>query len=184
MTDFREEFYKGFDMFDRQWALVTAGNIEDFDGCTVGWGSIGNIWKDGNRTCPIITVYVHPARYTSEYLIKNDTFTVSFYPESCRKALGYMGSHSGRNEDKAENAGLTPVSVKDTVTFKEAEKTYVCKKLYQHQFDRESLDPMIQEYYASNPKAFPDAEKRWQPHYMFIGEVTEVIKNDESEGDK
>lgn len=172
MTDFRDELDSGFSLFDKQWALVTAGSLDDFDGCTVGWGSIGNIWKDGNHTCPIITVYVHPDRYTNSYLMKNDEFTVSFFED--KKALAYMGSHSGRNEKKAVNAGLTPVQVSNTVMFQEAKKTFVCKKLYQQQFDRDSLAPMIQEYYAANPKIYPDPEKGWQPHYMYIGEVIEV----------
>ena len=180
MSDFKDALYKGFSMFDKEWALVTAGTLEDFDGCTVGWGSIGNIWQDGNHTCPIITVYVHPARYTSKYLLNNDTFTVSFFKD--KKALAYMGSHSGRNEKKAENAGLTPVEVNGSVSYAEAKTTFVCKKLYQNQFDRNGLSPMIQEYYASHPKIYPDEENGWQPHYMFIGEVTEVIENDELKG--
>ena len=86
---------------------------------------------------PYRTVYVHPARYTSEFLTENDTFTVSFYPESCRNALCYMGSHSGRDGDKAAAAGLTPAAMGNSVTYEEANLTFLCKKLYQHQFAKE-----------------------------------------------
>lgn len=161
--------YPVFDMFKNKWALVTAGTMDSYDGCTVGWGSLGTIWNKDT-----VTVYVHPDRYTSEFLRNHDTFTVSFFPEEYRKALGYMGSHSGRNEDKAINAGLTPVLMGDSVGFKEATLTFVCKKLYQHQFSREDLSQEIQDFYAKSPKVYPDYAGGWQPHYVFVGEVLEV----------
>ena len=40
---------------------------------------------------------------------KEELFTLSHFPEQYRKALGYLGSHSGRDGDKVNAAGLTPV---------------------------------------------------------------------------
>ena len=100
---------------------------------------MGNIWGIVGKSRPTVTVYVHPARYTSEFLKNSDTFTVSFYPESCKKALGYIGSHSGRDGDKAVGAGLTPIEIGQGVTYKEANLTFLCKKLYQHQFSKRIL---------------------------------------------
>lgn len=111
MENFKEKEYKVFEMFDKQWAVVTAGSMEHYNSCTVSWGSLGNIWGTAGKSRPTVTVYVHPARYTSEFLKNSDTFTVSFYPESCKKALGYIGSHSGRDGDKAVGAGLTPIEI-------------------------------------------------------------------------
>ena len=127
MTNYKAKDYRVFEMFSEQWALVTAGTMERFNSCTLGWGSLGNIWGHDGKTCPIVTVYVHPARYTSEFLTENDTFTVSFYPESCRNALCYMGSHSGRDGDKAAAAGLTPAAMGNSVTYEEANLTFLCK---------------------------------------------------------
>lgn len=36
MKDFRQEDYKVFEMFDKQWALVTAGRMDHFNSCTIG----------------------------------------------------------------------------------------------------------------------------------------------------
>ena len=174
MSDFKEKDYRIFQMFDKQWAIVTAGSIGHYNSCTVSWGSLGNIWRSEGKSCPTVTVYVHPARYTSEFLKESDTFTVSFYTETYRKALGYMGSHSGRDEDKAKAVGLTPVVMGSGVTYKEAYLTFLCKKLYQHQFSREDLAPQIQEYYASMPEIYPDFQGGWQPHIVFIGEIISV----------
>ena len=40
---FRDGQYDVFNMFDKQWALAAAGTVEDFDGCTIGWGSFGSL---------------------------------------------------------------------------------------------------------------------------------------------
>ena len=177
MKAFETKDYKAFTMFENRWALVTAGMLDDFNTCTVSWGSMGNIWGPNGGDISTVTVYIHPARYTQEFMAKYDTFTVSFFPESYRKALGYLGSHSGRDENKVANSGLTPVAAGDGVTFKEAELTFVCKKLYEHQFDEAHLAEKIKDYYASNPAVYTQAgHDCWEPHYMYIGEVVDAIE--------
>jgi len=176
MKEFEKKDYKVFDMFSHQMALVTAGNIENFNGCTVGWGSLGNIWSRAGSVCPIVTVYVYPSRYTFEYLKANDTFTVCFFPKEYRKAMGYMGTHSGRNENKVKAAGLTPIALGDSVAYEEANLTFLCKKLYQHEFVKEDLAQEIHEYYKASPSVYPlDANGDWQTHYMFVGEIMEEV---------
>ena len=168
--DYMKKDYKAFEMFAEQWAIVTAGNMDDYNGCTIGWGSFGTLWRR-----PVITVYLHPARYTCKYLRENEFFTVSFYPESFKKALGVMGSRSGRDGDKASEAGLTPVAMGDSVTFAEASQTFLCRKLYQNKFEKENLADDIQHIYADNPKLFPpDENGEWEPHWVFVGEIIDV----------
>lgn len=176
MNDYLENDYKIFDLFKNQWALVTAGNIDKYNACTVSWGSFGTLWtRPNNSDGSVVTVYIHPGRYTLDFMKENDTFTVSFYSKEYRKALGYMGSHSGRNEDKATIAGLTPEIIDDSVTFKEANMTFVCRKLYQHQFSKEDIAEDVQEYYKANPKVYPVNEQgEWEPHWVFVGEIKMV----------
>ena len=164
MRPFEMQEYKVFDMFNNRWALVTAGDMGRFNTCTIAWGSLGTIWGGPGGGKSIVTVYVNPDRYTWEFLRANDCFTVAFFPEEYRKALGYLGSHSGRDGDKVAAAGLTPKSAGDGVTFEEAELTFVCRKLYEGEFRREGLAEEISNgVYA-----------RWDPHWMFLGEIVEV----------
>ena len=72
MQDYKREEYKVFELFDKKWALVTAGNIQHYNCCTVSWGSLGNIWGTAGNSRSTVTVYVHPARYTSEVLKESD----------------------------------------------------------------------------------------------------------------
>lgn len=108
------------------------------------------------ETISTVTVYVHPARYTSEFLKESDTFTVSFYPDQYRKALGYMGSHSGRDGDKAAAAGLTPVAIGDGVTYEEANLTFLCKTVSASVCQRRSRtgNPGILRFYAESLPGF------------------------------
>lgn len=113
-------------------------------------------------------------------LKERDTFTVSFFEKGYQKALGYMGSHTGRNEDKAKAAGLTPVELPEGgLGFKKAKVSFACRKIYQHMFTKEDLAPDIQEYYKGRPQAFPLNEKgEWEPHIVFVGEIKTVTGNE------
>ena len=179
MSDFEKREYKVFELFSKQWALVTAGNMEQFNSCTVSWGSMGTLWARPGNDSHVVTVYLHLGRYTQQFFRENDTFTVSFFPESCRKALGYMGSHSGRDGDKAKAAGLTPVSFGASVTYKEATMTFLCRKIYQHPFSKEDIASEVQDYYKENPKVYPvDENGEWQPHWVFVGEIIDEMDSD------
>lgn len=106
MKDFRELDYNVFNMFDKQWAIVTAGTTEHFNSCTVSWGSLGNIWGSAGKSIPIVTVYVHPARYTSEFLTDSDIFTVSFSQKRIVKRLDILVHIQDEMVIKLRNRGL------------------------------------------------------------------------------
>ncbi|MDO5047693.1 MAG: flavin reductase [Anaerococcus sp.] len=173
-----DQIFKGYDVFNRDWALVSAGKLDDFNGCTIGWGSIGTIWNNSSLKPRItFTIYVHPDRYTSKYLRENDYFTLSFFDPKDKKILSYMGSHSGKDEkDKAINAGLTPIKFAKSVGYKEASLSLLLKKLYQGQFEDEGLRQEIKDYYKAKPMAFPDYKGGWQGHYVFVGELMDIIE--------
>ena len=149
-----------FERFDRDWALLTAGTMERFNSMTISWGSMGTIWNK-----PIITVYVRPDRYTWSFLQEHDTFTVSFYPARYRDALMKMGRLSGRDADKPKAAGLTPAAAGDTVTFAEAEQTFLCKKIYMNQLNYDAVLEEAKRIYQNGI----------QPHYLIMGEVVQLL---------
>ena len=84
-----------FTKLGQDWALVTAGDQNDFNTMTVSWGALGFIWGK-----PTVTIYIRPQRYTKEFLDRGDTFTLSFYPADQKPVLGYLGKVSGREENK------------------------------------------------------------------------------------
>jgi flavin reductase (DIM6/NTAB) family NADH-FMN oxidoreductase RutF len=155
-----------FNLFDKRWALVTAGSPEHFNSMTISWGSLGTIWGAPQHGRPIVTVYINPLRYTYEFMNQFDFFTVCFFPEAFRKDLLTMGSLSGRSGNKLASTGLTPCQVGQTVGYKEAELTFVCCKLYAQTLDKSLIRGGIADrFYAPEEQA----------HCMYIGEVKEIL---------
>ena len=127
---------------------------------------MGTIWGPPHGGKPILTVYVSPARHTHSYLEENDYFTVNFFPEEYRGDLGILCSRSGRDGDKVALTRLTPVAASHGVDFEQAELTFVCRKLYSHQFEKEQVPAEVADRFYG----------RMPPHTMFIGEIVDVTE--------
>ena len=175
MSDYTEKEYKVFEMFRKQWGLVTAGSKERFNSCTIGWGSLGTLWTTKGGTGSVMTIFVHHGRFTCDVLKESDYFTVSFFPEEYRKALVTMGTVSGRDHDKVKESGLTPVPIGESMTYEESSLTFYCRKIYQSRMEKNGIAQEYQEMYASNPILYPpDENGEWQPHWVFVGEILDV----------
>ena len=152
-----------FKKLDKGWALLSAGTVEDHNAMTVSWGGMGTLWGK-----PVVTVYVRPNRHTYGYIEDNEFFTLSFYPEQYRKALGVMGSKSGRDCDKDALAGLDPIPAGESVSYRQAEVTLVCRKLYFNDLVEENIpEEVLKTCYDPEPI-----------HRMYIAEVVDIIKNE------
>lgn len=157
----KEFIDKSFSVFAKDWALVTAGTPDNYNTMTIGWGGLGTLWRR-----PVATVYVKPCRYTHSFIESNDYFTVSFFDDEYKKALGVLGTKSGRDGDKVSEVGFEAVPCGESVTFKQAKTTILCKKIYRQDMDMSVMpEDVIKDYYIEEA-----------PHTMFVGEVIEVIE--------
>lgn len=120
---------------------------------------------NAGKAKPIVTIYIHPTRYTNEFLRSNELFTVSFFPKEHRKDLAILGKLSGRDCDKVAKTSLTPEFTDGTVTFKEATTVLVCRRLYHAPMLKENIDPEIVS------EIYPDRDA----HDIFIGEIMKII---------
>ena len=147
-----------FDAIGKQWMLITAGDRDACNTMTASWGGLGILWNKR-----VATAYIRPQRYTKEFVDAADCFTLSFLPERYRKALGWCGSHSGRDGDKWAASGLTPAFTDDGVPYAaEAELVLVVRKQFCQQMDPACiLDAAVLE------KDYPNRDY----HYMYIGEI-------------
>lgn len=153
-------------MIAKEWMLVTAGNQErGYNTMTASWGHLGSIWGHGGGL-PTAVVYLRPQRYTKEFVDREELFTITVFPEEYKKALGYLGSHSGRDGDKVAVAGLTPVFEGDYTYFAEAKLTLVCRKLYRGIIQPEGFmdQSFIEEYYPNRDF-----------HDFYIGEIIKAL---------
>lgn len=153
------------DMIAHQWMLVTAGTQErGYNTMTASWGHLGSIWGHGGGL-PTSVIYIRPQRYTKEFVDREEYYSLSFFPEEYKKALGYLGSHSGRDEDKVAKMGLTPISDGRTTWFREANLVLVCRKLYRA--------PILEEGFLDR-KLLDEAYPNRDFHDMYVGEIVEA----------
>jgi flavin reductase (DIM6/NTAB) family NADH-FMN oxidoreductase RutF len=151
-----------FERISAQWMLITAGNLEsgkeNWNTMTASWGGLGVLW---NRE--VSFMFIRPSRHTFGYANGAGLITLSFFDEKYRDALKLCGEKSGRDTNKAEAAGLTPVFFRDgSVSFKEAKDILVCKKIY-----AQDLDPEL----FLDKEAIEKNYKGNDYHRMFIGEL-------------
>lgn len=163
--DFQPEIFK---LFDDQWGILTAGDKDAFNSMTISWGMLGTLWCMPHKGKNVCTVFVNPARYTYGFMEKSDYYTVSFFDnKKYQKALGIMGSKSGRDMDKAKASGLTPKYLEHGVTYEEAEITFVVRKIYRHELQLGQMPADVIEGFYTKGRV---------PHTMYIGEIIETIR--------
>ena len=155
-----------FDWFKGQGLLLAVGTPEHNNAMTIGWGSLGNVWsKIGPAT---VTVYVAEGRYTYEFMEKYDYFTVMAFDKEDAKILNYMGTHSGRDGDKAAYLGLhTLYTENGTPYYGEATIVLECKTIYKAPFLKEGMCEEVKNFYENFDAGV---------HHMYIGNVVKALK--------
>ncbi len=108
-----------------EWMLVSAEKEGVVNTMTASWGGMGVLWKEN-----VAFVFIRPQRYTYEFTEESEYMTLSFFGGDHKKELSYLGTHSGRDEDKVAAVDFHHTKVDGHPTFEEAEKVFVCRKLY------------------------------------------------------
>ncbi len=150
-----------YEKIGKAWMLCTAGTEGSYNTMTCSWGHLGCLWNLPTAVC-----YVRPQRYTKEFIDREEKYTLCFFPEAYKKALGYLGSHSGRDGDKVAEAGLTPVHADGYTYFAEASLVLICRTLYQA--------PLKGEFFrdeAVMDKNYPNRDF----HDLYIGHIEKVL---------
>lgn len=145
-----------------EWMLISAGNSEAHNMMTASWGFMGEMW--GNDS---VIAMIRPQRWTMKFVDGSAYFALSFYGDN--KAVHKIcGSKSGRDINKTEATGLTPVFADNTVYFEEARMVLICKKQYVGRLEEENFtDKEPLKWYS---------EKDY--HYMVIGKIEKVLINE------
>lgn len=161
-----EELQKNpFTMIGKEWLLITAEKEGKVNTMTASWGGVGIMWGK-----PVAYIFIRPQRYTKEFVDAADTLSLSVLDEEYRKTLSYLGTVSGRDEDKIAKSGLTVVHEGQTPYFAEAHTALICRKLFAQPYD---------------PACFIDksCEEKWYPqkdyHTMYIVEIEDVLVKQE-----
>ena len=150
-----------FSLIGKNMLLVSAGTRDSWNTMTASWGTMGVLWNK-----KVFSVVIRPQRYTYEFMEREDFFTVSVLSPGMEKAYRICGTRSGRDCDKVALAGITPHFAENAVTFEEAERAFVCKKIYVQDINPEGfLDPYINEHYPSKDY-----------HRLYCGEIVDILR--------
>jgi len=151
-----------FKLIDKDWMLVTAGTLEDYNTMTASWGHMGIIWN-----LPVAIAWIRPQRYTYEFANRYEEYTLSFFTDRYRNALQFCGTRSGRDYDKAAETGLTPLETdRGNVIFEEARLVMECRKVYEDDLKKKNF-------------LLPEVAKKHYPkndfHKFYMGEIVNVM---------
>ena len=67
-----QKFDSCYKKFKDDWALLSAGKLDNHNAMTIAWGGLGYLWKK-----EVAYIFVRPSRYTYEFTESNDYFAVS-----------------------------------------------------------------------------------------------------------
>lgn len=152
----------------KEWMLITAGNSDKYNTMTASWGHLGSIWGHGGGK-PTAVVFIRPTRYTKKFVDENEYFSLSFFDEEYKKDLGYLGTVSGKDEDKVSKTKLTPAYGDKTVYFNEANLAFVCRKLYAQELKEECF---------IDKDVMNDSYPLRDFHTLYVGEIVETYIKD------
>ena len=150
-----------FDKIGKDWGLVSAGSKAKYNTMTISWGGMGVLWGKN-----VAYIFIRESRYTKELIDAGDFFSISFLDGEFRSALNYCGAHSGRDEDKFENTGLTPAFRHGIPYVDEANFVVICKKM--------AAVPIGEDTFLDRdilPKWYADGDF----HTMYVGEIIDIM---------
>ncbi|NLB33792.1 MAG: flavin reductase family protein, partial [Tissierellia bacterium] len=143
-----------FHLLNDEWMLITAQKDNIVNTMTASWGGFGILWNKR-----VSNVVIRPQRYTKEFIDSSSTFSLCFFDKEYKKTMAYLGSVSGKDENKIEKSNLTINHIQNTPYFEEASMVIICKKLYAQELKPECF---IEKEVDSN--TYPDKDY----HTMYI----------------
>lgn len=150
-----------FQAIGKDWMLITAKKENAVNTMTAAWGGTGVMWGKN-----VVFVVIRPQRYTKEFVDSGDRFTLSFMGNEYKKVTAYLGSVSGRDEDKIAKSELTIKEIDQVPYFEEAYTVMKCKKLYRQELTEECF---FEE--ENSEQWYPDKDY----HIMYIAEIETVL---------
>lgn len=152
-----------FTKIGKEWMLITAKKGNSVNTMTASWGGLGVMWGKS-----VAFIGIRPQRYTKEFIDNSNTFSLCFFDEKYKNTLSYLGTVSGRDENKIEISKLSLNTYKDVPFFEEANCVINCKKLYCQELQANCfIDTSL------NEKWYPNKDY----HSLYFAEITEIIEH-------
>ena len=163
VTDAKDFIQNPFQLIGHEWMLITAEKDGKVNTMTASWGGLGVMWNTN-----VAYAVIRPTRYTREFIDAADCFSLSFLDhQTYAREMAYLGSVSGRDEDKITRMNLTVRHQDQVPFFDEAGKVMICRKMF--------VQPMQPEGFIN-----PETDSKFYPekdyHILYIGAIETILE--------
>jgi len=172
-----EEFGNEYNIMniERDWAAISADNGEERNSMIIGWAGLGILWR-----LPMFTTYIHKSRFSKHIFDKAKYYSVSIILGDNREkhfeAWKYLGSKSGRNEDKFDGVKKLGLTIGEeeydgnkVPYYNESDYVIICKMQGMSDFDLNKM------YGPNQIKAWYEKDG---VHTLYQGEIIKVLKKE------
>jgi flavin reductase (DIM6/NTAB) family NADH-FMN oxidoreductase RutF len=154
-----------FTLVGKDFMVITAGKKDHFNSMIGSGGGLGMLFKK-----PTTWTVLKASRYTLELIQKEQTYTLSYFPDEFKEQMLFLGSKSGRDSEKMKEAELSSVQTPSgNMSFKEARLIIECQLTA-------VTTPHPNDFYSQEAKDYlKEAYKDASDYRKFVfGEITRV----------
>ena len=145
--------------------VITAGKEDFYNSMTASGGGLGLLFKK-----PTTWSLLRTDRYTLELIQKEQTYTMSYFPNEYKQQVLFLGSKSGRDSEKMNEVKLAGIRTPlGNMSFKEARLIIECKLT-------QITTPNPNDFYTQEAKDYlNEAYKKESDYRKYVfGEITHV----------
>ena len=154
-----------FTLVGKVFPVITAGKEDHYNSMTGSGGGLGLLFKKPTTWC-----ILRADRYTLEMIQKEQTYTMSYFPNEYQEQMLFLGSRSGKSSEKMKEVELTSVQTPSgDMSFKEARLIIECKLT-------EITTPKPNDFYSQEAKDWINEAYKEESDYRkyVFGEITNV----------
>ncbi len=154
-----------FTLVGKDFFVITSGKENHYNSMVGSGGGFGMLLKKPTTWCVL-----RADRYTLEIIEKEQTYTLSYFPDEYKEQMLFFGSKSGRDSNKMKEAPLTTIQTPScNISFKEAKLIIECKLT-------QLTTPNVDDFYTEEAKDYLREAYKEKNHYRkyLFGEITHV----------
>lgn len=150
-----------FEKVGKDWMVVTAGSEKMSNAMTASWGGFGVMWGKN-----VAYVVIRHSRFTKTFIDRDKKFSLSFLSEKHRGLMKFLGTVSGRDEDKMREANVLVNFHKDVPFMDLADLVFICRVMSATEIKAEDFidDNIDKQWYGDGDY-----------HTMYIAEITDIL---------
>ncbi|WP_080905122.1 flavin reductase [Parabacteroides sp. Marseille-P3160] len=154
-----------FKLVGKDNTVITSGTATHFNSMVASDGGVGLLMGK-----PVTFCGLRASRYTLEIILKEKTYTMTYFEEKYRDQYMIFGQKSGRDSNKMKESTLTPVETPSgKISYKEAKLIIECTLAQTLTVDPEEC------YSEKNKNFFTEAYKEVGAYHKIVfGDITNV----------